>query len=729
MLNRVEEDSKPGLNAATAPNDKSKHALLSIVMWFCKRHSTSVTKEALINRLPDNIEMLGWSSFERAFEVVGLKSAKRTVSLDAISPAVLPCLIRTKNDELLILNRFSENGKACEIISFDNGEISEVLTLAELSKKVSGEVLLVTSDVDALAALRDASSRRKDTSSPHWFWRSVRECWSSLLQVLVAALCINLLGLALPIFVMNVYDRVIPSLAFITLWTLAAGVVIAMLLDLLLKMTRTYVLERTGRRIDLVLASKIFRHAMNIRLLDRNGGAGTTASQIRDFEMVREFFTSSSFVALVDLLFIGLFVAVLWMIVGPIAVVPLLAVPLVIIIALLAQIPIGASIERMQQLSGKKLLVLTETLLGIETVKSVNGEPVMQREWENAIAASSRISTKTRFWSNFAIHSTMFIQQSVSVIIILWGVYLVSDGQITIGGLIAANILAGRVLAPLGNISQTLVRAQQAVRSLNATDLYMSLPSEKDGDSISGLQVRSGDIQFKNVSLTYPESQVPALSNLSLAIKPGEAVGVVGRVGSGKTTVGKLLSGLIQPSEGIILIDGHEVGQYDSSSLRHAVGYLPQDPDMFTGTILENITIGKPDATDEEINRALYYSGMDYFIAENPEGLKQFVGEKGNRLSGGQRQAISIARLILKEPKVLFLDEPTNSMDQSTEGLVTKRLSELTAQGVTLIISTHRHSIATILDRLVVLEKGRIVMSGDKDTILKKISTGEKGKS
>ena len=725
MLDKV--TSPPNTKTASAAEKTRLSSVLSPVRWFCSRFSRPFTQEAVTQRLPDNADKLGWQGLQRAFDAVGLKTSIEKIRLDRINPIVLPCLLLGRDGDAIILNRFSENRKGCEIISFAEGDEVRALTRKELVKLITDEVMLVTLDADVLTSLRDSSANLEDTAKAHWFWKPVRDHWSAWMQIVVAAVCINLLALALPIFVMNVYDRVIPSLAFVTLWTLAAGVAIALFLDLILKLVRTNVLERAGRRIDLKLSSSIFKHAMNIRLLNRTGGAATVASQIRDFEAVRDFFTSSSFVAIIDFCFIGLFITVLWMIVGPIAIVPLLAVPVVIIMALIAQVPIGASIERMQQLSGKKQLVLTETLLGIETVKSVNGEPVMQREWENAVAASSRISTKTRFWSNFAISGTTFVQQGVSVLIILWGVYLVSEGRITIGGLIAANILAGRVLAPLANISQTLVRAQQAMRSMRATSEYMDLPTENNSRIGSGLTVREGRINVRDITLTYPGTQVAAISDFNLSIEPGETIGVLGRVGSGKTTLGKAVCGLIQPDSGILLIDGHEIGQYDSATLRESIGYLPQDPDMFTGTILENITLGRPDASEAEIHRALYYSGMDYFISENPEGLKQFVGEKGNRLSGGQRQAISLARLILKRPKVLFLDEPTNAMDHTTETTIIERLSELNSEGTTLIVATHRHSLTPILNRLVVVDKGRKVMDGKREAVLKRLAMPKKG--
>ncbi len=708
-------------------NQETKPAhTITLVEWFARHFSRPFSRAAIERQIPANIDQDAWHHLPDALSAIGLKSRHETRRLARIDPMVLPCILQTKNGKALALQEVSADGKQCTIVRFDANPQTETVETASLKKHLTGEILLVSLDTNVLASRQDSASKRPDTNAKHWFWAPVKEHWGAWAQIFVAALGTNILGLALPIFVMNVYDRVIPSLAMVTLWTLAVGVTLALLLDLMLKLVRANVLERAGRRIDLRIAASLFRHAMNIRLLERRGGAATIASQIRDFEAVRDFFTSSSFIAVIDLLFIGIFVAVLWIIVGPIAMVPLLAVPVVIILAFIAQIPIGASIERLQQLSGKKQLVLVETLLGIETIKSLNGERVMQQEWENAVAASSQINARTKFWSNFAVNGTMLVQQTVSVVIILWGVYLVAEGRISIGGLIAANLLAGRVLAPLGNISQTLVRAQQALRSMSMISEYMQLPTESQQVVGSELTVCDGNVKMSDVSLTYPRAQVRALSGFSIDIKQGEAIGLLGRVGSGKTTFGKLLCGLVQPDEGIILVDGQEISQYESASLREGIGYLPQDPDLFTGTILENLLIGRPHASEDEINAALYYSGMDYFIQQNPEGLKQFVGEKGNRLSGGQRQAISLARLLLRQPKLLFLDEPTNAMDHATEAVVTARLKELNEKGTTLVISTHRHSLTDILERLVVIDQGKKIMDGGKQEVLQCLSRSVK---
>lgn len=347
----------------------------------------------------------------------------------------------------------------------------------------------------------------------------------------------------------------------------------------------------------------------------------------------------------------------------------------------------------------------------------------MQREWENAVAASSQVNGRTKFWSSIASNGTMMIQQAVSVLIIVWGVFLVSDGVITIGGLIAANILAGRVLAPLGTIAQTIFRAQYAFKALAALNRFMALPLEQDAAVTSDAQIKTGAVVVKDVRFSYPDAQVSALNDLSFSVKAGECVALLGRVGSGKTTTGKILSGLIRADSGTVLIDGVALDQYDPAELRRGLGYLPQAPDLFTGTLRENLTVGNARASDDEIKRALYFAAMDEFLAAVPEGLDLFIGEQGRRLSGGQRQGVALARLLLRYPKMLFLDEPTNAMDQRMQGQIIQRLGELNRAGTGMMICTHRQSLAAMADRLIVMDQGRAVLDGRSDEVLDKLRT------
>ena len=701
--------------APAAIADPAPHPGLVVVKWFAEALAQPYSQAAVLARLPSDPDPTDRPMLARALAAIGLRSKLVFRDLRRIDPIVLPCILfRKKSGTPVILQSLSSDRKTAQIVDFEEGAFEQEIQLRALRRMTDGRAMLVTPDGERTESLLSPEARLIGKPYRHWFWTPFWANWTIWVQVILAVFVINILSVALPLFVMNVYDRVIPNLAYVTLWTLALGVLIAMVLDLFLRVLRNGMLETIARRVDVKAATGIFRQAMNVKLLNRPGGAASIANHIRDFELVREFFASSTFVSLIDLLFIGIFIAVLFLIVGPIAYVPLVAVPVVLVLALLAQIPIGQTVEKSQQIATKRHVVLVESLFGIETIKSLNAEPVMQREWEKAVSQSALISGRTRFWSNFAITSTMIVQQGVSVAIIVWGVFLVSRGEITIGGLIAANILAGRVLAPLGNIAQTLFRAQHAIKAMRALSTFMKLPIENTEVVENSLRVTKGEIELRDVTFSYPDAPIPSVNNLSLKINPGETVALLGRVGSGKTTLGKLCNGLITAQKGIILIDGQEIGQYDPAELREGVAYLTQETDLFTGTIRENLLIGRPNATDDQINRALYFAGMDVFISENPEGLHQFIGEKGSRLSGGQRQGLAIARLVLRNPKVAFLDEPTSAMDHQMETTITNRLGELAKEGMGLILCTHRQSLANIASRIIVMEKGQKVLDGPK---------------
>ena len=691
------------------------HPGLAVVAWFAQTLGAPFSEAAVLARLPSDPDPKDRAMMGRALAAVGLRSKLAKRDLRRIDPIVLPCVVFDKETgHPLILRSLTADGRSAEVLDASAGPMVQEHSLKALRRVTDGMVMLITPESTRGESLLSPQTRAAVQPHRHWFWTPFWANWTVWIQIILAVFVINILSVALPLFVMNVYDRVIPNLAYVTLWTLALGVGIAMGLDLLLRVLRNGMLETIGKRVDVKAATGIFRQAMNVKLLDRPGGAAGITNTIRDFEMVREFFASSTFIALIDLMFIGVFIAVLFAIVGPLAWVPLVAVPVVIVMALFAQIPIGRTVEKAQAVATKRHVVLVESLFGIETVKSLNAEPVMQREWEKAVAQSALISGRTRFWSNFAISGTMLAQQGVSVAIIVWGVFLVADAQITIGGLIAANILAGRVLAPLGSIAQTLFRAQHAMKAMRALSVFMKLPVENAEVVENSLRVTEGALELRDVTFTYPGAPVASLSGVSLSVAPGEVVALLGRVGSGKSTLGKLCNGLLRPTSGIVMLDGQELGQYDPAEVREGVAYLTQETDLFTGSIRENLVVGRPHATDEEIHRALYFAGMEVFISENPEGLHQFIGEKGNRLSGGQRQGLALARMILKRPKLAFLDEPTSAMDQQMEATITARLGELAQEGMGLILCTHRQSLADIAGRVIVMDKGRKLLDGPR---------------
>ena len=693
----------------------------ALVKWLVERHGRTFSAPALRSALPAGTDLSTPAGLAHALAAFGLAARLVEAASWSVDPGALPCVIFGENGDPAILVEIGSRGRELRVLEPGKNGLETTIGRANARRTFQKRALLVAKTNIAAkgpGTLRDGGPK---AASSGWFWRPVRENWGAWVQVAVAAACLNLLNFALPIFVMNVYDRVIPNLAFVTLWTLAAGVGIALALDFALRALRSGILERIARRVDIKASGALFEQALAARLTARKGGAAAIANTIREFETMRDFFSSASFVALIDLLFIGLFIAALFLVVGPLAYVPLLAIPAVLVLALLAQAPLQRSAAEAQALASKRHVVLVESLLGIEAIKSLGGEPVMRREWEDAIAASSRVSGQTRYWSGLAASGTAFIQQIVSVAVIVWGVFLVADGQITIGALIAANILAGRVLAPLAAISQTVFRANYAIRAMRSLDAFMALPRERSHAGASDLEVREGRISFRSVSFRYPVAEHPALDHLSFDIQPGERVALLGRVGSGKTTTGKILNGLLAPDDGNVLVDGHGIAQFDPAALREGIGYLTQESELFTGTLRENMLLGRPKASDEEIRAALALAGMDGFVAASSEGLDHDLGEKGSHLSGGQRQGVALARLLLRRPRVLFLDEPTNAMDQQMEAEVTQRLRAIDAGRTTLIFSTHRMSLADIANRFIVLDRGRKVLDGPKVEVLDKL--------
>jgi len=599
-------------------------------------------------------------------------------------------------------------------------EARRTLSMRRLAREASGYVIYVTPAADDPAETAEAAGPYRHG---HWLWSVVRRYRTSWAQVITAALVINLLALATPLFVRAVYDRVIPNLAIPTLWALVAGIAAALVFDFVLKQLRASVLDATGRRVDMAVGATLFEQVVGASMASRSGQAGSIANQVREFEAVRDFFTSASIIAFTDLFFIGIFIAMMWFLVGPLAWVPAVAVPVVITATLIAQLPLMRAVRRSQAHSGRRHAVLVESLVGAETIKAVGGEGVVQRRWEDDTAAAARAHSGARLWSSLVINFTSTVQQIVSVVIIAWGVFQVAAGDITIGALIAASILSGRVLAPLGGIAQTLARAQQAFTAVRGLNAFMALPNERHAGAGSRT-VDIGSVAFREVGFTYPGAGVETLKDVSFEIRAGERVGIIGRIGSGKTTIGRLMAGLYEPDRGAILIDGVDIRQYGAAALRAGLGFVAQDAELFTGTLRDNITIGRPQASDREIEEAVHLSGVDRFVQENPLGLMLPVSERGRGLSGGQRQAVALARMFLRRPRILFLDEPSSAMDTGFERALIERLQGTGEDESTLIVCTHRASVLQLVDRIIVIEGGRVASDGPKEAVLKALQGG-----
>lgn len=652
----------------------------------------------------------------RAVERTGLKgSILYRKNIADILPMTMPCvLLLTENRSCVLLGIRDERA---DVIFPEDSEIPQRAPLEELGRVYSGYALFA-----ALQTRLDGRSEKLQlVKAKRWFWDVLRYYMPIYRHVAFASIVINLIGALSPLFVMNVYDRVVPNNAIETLWALAIGIIIAYLFDFLLRSLRSHFVDVAGRNADVVLSSTLVDKVLTMRLDSRPESTGALVNNLREFEALREFFSSSTLLACIDVPFLFLFLGLLFFIGGPLAVLPLFAMPLLFGVGVYLQAAAKRSTEENYKQNMHKNALLVEMVNGLETIKSCMAESRMQHLWESVVGISAKSSCEGRKYNNLAIAISMLVTQLITVATVVWGVYLIAEGKLTMGGLIGCNILLGRTMAPLMQMASLLTRFQNSQMSLAALDVLMALPSENQDERTC---VDFGSLQtsfaIENVSFSYPGSERQALKQVTLTINPGEKVGIVGRMGSGKSTLGKLLIGLYQPAEGAVRMGGVDIRQLAGADLRGRVGFLPQDVVLFYGSVRENIAFGDPSINDHLILRAASLSGVADFVRQHPAGFGAQVGEQGRALSGGQRQAVALARALVRDPEVLILDEPTSNMDNASEHMVQKRLQSV-MQNKTLILITHRLSMLEIVDRLIVVDNGRIVMDGPKAAVLQRL--------
>jgi ATP-binding cassette subfamily C protein LapB len=614
-------------------------------------------------------------------------------------------------------------GQIARIIDPAKPGSTKTVQLAELAARYSGYAFFAkpaaTADARTVAA--------GDLPQSHWFWSVVRRFGSNYGHVALAALLVNMLALAAPLFTMNVYDRVVPNGAVPSLIALSVGLGLAIVFDFVIRIVRSRIVDLTGKKIDVVLAANIFEHMLSVKMANRPTSVGILANQMRDFDSVREFFTSGTVVAATDLFFAIIFIGILFVIAGPLAWIPLLMLPIVIGTGFILQRPLDRAMKRLQAESSARHGVLIESLSGIETIRAAGAESRMQTAWERSVAATARSGEDVHFWSSLALTISSSAQQITSMLLVVIGVFLILDGKITMGALVAANMLSGRVLAPISSLAAVITRATQTMSALRSIDRLMSLERERPpGRAYVSRKIEKGAVSFENVSFRYPGSKESALENISFKIAPGERVAIIGRVGSGKTTVGRLLSGFYEPLEGSIAIDGIDSRQYDPADLRSGIGFVMQDTDLFFGKLRDNITLGRPSATDEEVIEVARLSGVEQFIAGHPLGYDMPVAEGGRSLSGGQKQAIGLARAMIRKPKIMFMDEPTAHFDVRSETEFLERLKSIAKSEMTVIVSTHRPSLLSLVNRILVFERGRLVADGPREAIIASLQAGAK---
>jgi len=683
---------------AAAQLQYNEQALISAVRLLLRHHGVRKSAAAIRDAVEMPHEVFGPPQAVSALSALGFKSSFGSLKLSKLTEDFFPLIAFKKDGSSLLVYGPAEDG----IISVSESEGKGKPTpmeAADFEKEFSGYVILA----------KELNRREKEERSGHWFFSAFRKSKWLYVQVMIAAMVSNFLSLSTSLFTMTVYDRIIPNGAFESLIALSIGVIIALGFDFLIKSLRAKFIDIASKRADLEISRRLFDRILTLTPSEQRQKTGAMAGTIREFETLREFFNSSTLVILIDLPVVFFFIYVIYLIAGPLAYVPLLAVPLVIIVGLGIQ-PFLARITKGSVESGmNKQAVLVETLNGLETVTATGSGKLMKKRYEDALNNQSDGGNKIRALSMFIVNFAASVQQYAQVASIFFGVYLIIEGTITQGALIGAVILGGRTMSPLSQLANTLSRANGALTSYRNLDKLIGAEfnSAANLSPISRPRL-DGEIEFKNVSYKFEGASQPIIKNLSFKIPAGQKVALVGKMGSGKSTLSRLIAGIYEPTEGAILIDGVDVRQIDPADIRKNIGIMLQDSWLFSGTIRENIQMGFNEYDDDHLLRVCKIAGVDDFVGSHPKGYDLEIRERGQGLSGGQRQTINLARSLLHDPNILLLDEPTSSMDQGSEKKVVEALKEVCA-GKTMLIVTHRNPIFTMVDRVFVLENGTIV--------------------
>lgn len=709
------------LHAQPSVPEGGRDALLECLRLICRYYEKPVTAQALRAGLPVGRRFsveLAIRAMQHAGYSAGVAERAPAELFSYLFPAVM-----LLNDEsaCVLLNRSqdAETGKLFfHVILPEEGDGELHLSEEELLSRYTGQCLLIKPE----PKLDGRAGDPLPDSTADWLWNTLWRYRKYYRSVVLAALMINVLALASTFFTMNVYDRVIPTQAYATLWSLAIGVVLAMLFEFATRQLRGHLIDMAGKKADLVLGTLLFRQALSIRLEHRPASAGSFSHQLREFESVRDFATSATLATITDLPFVFLFLGVVYTIGGPLAWVPLLAIPIVIAASVAIQWPLARTMQEHLRESSMKQGVVIEAVEGIEALKAASAESFMQKRWEDCAAKTASSAMKSRTLSSLAVNFVTTVQQLETVVIVVWGVYLIHAGQLTMGALIGTVILASRAVAPLGQVVGLAVRFQQAKAAKESLDKLMKMPTERQrGRDYLMRPTLRGNLHVEGLKFSYPAAPnskpIPVLSDVNITIGSGERVAILGRIGSGKSTLLRLIGGLYQPIEGNVQVDGIEIRQIDPADWRAAVGYVGQDTRLFYGSLRENIMMAQPHATTDAFLAVARMTGLDRIAATHPRGFDMPIGEMGRGLSGGQQQLVVLARCLLSQPQIVLMDEPTSAMDMQTEAIFMQQLMPSIA-GRTFVLVTHRMSLLSLVDRIIVLDAGKVVADGPKEQVL-----------
>ncbi len=708
--------------AAGAAGAVHSDPLLDCLVQLTQLHGHPYSAQALSNGLPLVDQRLTPSLLARAAARANFTTRIVQRELGGVPEGLLPAIVLLEGNRACLLLKALPEGRF--LVQYPEIGSPVEVERATLLQEYAGMMCFVRPQ---FRFEQRSVQPGLEPRSGHWFWAVVLDNRRLYRDALMAAILINLFALAMPLFSMNVYDRVVPNNAVETLWVLAIGISLVLVFNFVLSTARAYVVDAASKRVDVQLSAQIMERVLDLRMEARPASVGSFAANLRSFESVRDFIASASLTTLVDLPFVLLFLLALvwispWMLIPPIV-----AILAILAVSFWAQARMESLTLKTFQASSQRNALLVESLTNLEAVKTLNAQSGVQRLWESSTQYIAYMGGKIKFISSGTVNFVQTMQQLVSVAVVIIGVYQVQESALSMGGIIAASMIAGRCLAPFGQVAGLMMQFHNARTSLHSIDNYMKMPVEHaaDREFVSRPDLR-GAIEFRNVSFSYPGSDQASLSGVSFTVKPGERVGLIGRIGSGKTTLEKLVLGLYQPTEGAVLIDGIDARQIDPVDLRRAIGHVPQDPMLFYGSLKHNLLIGAPQAGEREMLQAARIAGVDEFAAQHPKGYGMNIGERGESLSGGQRQSIAVARALINDPPMLLLDEPSSNLDNQSEAQLKRRLQDASA-GKTVLLVTHRTALLTLVDRLIVIDGGRIVADGAKDQVIEALKQGRIG--
>ncbi|QMT30940.1 type I secretion system permease/ATPase [Alysiella filiformis] len=682
--------------------------------------------------LRDKNLSVNYASLSEVLASHGFENSLSKRDLLDIPTLAVPVVAILRDEQAAVITQIKGAGRNRVYQLRQSGNVVQEISHADLSELYLGYCWFIKPKIAA-----DGRSDLPEYTLPKaWFWKVIGRFRRYYVQVILATIIINFLALVSSLYVMQVYDRVIPNKTYETLAALSIGVVIAVVFELITKLIRGHLTDIAGKKADLIISSALFRRVMALRLAEKPTSAGSYANNLRDFEAVREFMTSASLLALVDLPFLLLFVGVIAMLGGKLAFVPLTVIAIVVVVSLVAQRPLSRYINQSMKESSQRQGLAVEAIEGIETLKVNNATNWAQQKWDFYTAETAAASIKVKDTSNFIVNFAVAMQQLNTVGLVVVGTFLIHStnpsDQITMGALIASVILSGRALAPLGQVAGLATRYQSAKHALDGINKIVERPIERMPDrQYITLDNVSGSLQFNNSAFTYQKDSPVAVRGVNLRIQAGEKVAILGSIGSGKSTLLKLAAGLYEPQQGNVTLDNVDLRQLDPNFLRNQVVLLNQSPRLFLGTLRENMDLARTDgysSSDQDLLNALARFGLDKIIQNHPKGLDMPLGEDGLGLSGGQKQIIALARLTLKQPRVVLLDEPTASLDPSTEMLALKSLGAW-ARDKTLIVVTHRPQVLNMVDRIIIMENGTIGMDGKRDEVLRQLVENEKAQA